>query len=115
MWRAVDRVLAWPLRLLVALYRWLLSPILPASCRFYPSCSAYADEALHKHGFVRGGALTAWRLCRCHPFHPGGFDPVPPTRGERVSDDPLADRPQPPPDVTRRAAAHQEDAACAHS
>jgi len=75
-------VLAWPLRLLVTLYRWLLSPILPAACRFHPSCSAYADEALTKHGFVRGGALTAWRLCRCHPFTAGGFDPVPPARGE---------------------------------
>lgn len=75
--RAVDRVLGLPLRLLVAVYRRLISPLLPPACRFYPSCSAYADEALARHGLVHGGALTARRLCRCHPFSAGGFDPVP--------------------------------------
>lgn len=79
---ALSRLLAQPLRLLVAIYRLVISPFLPAACRFYPSCSAYADEALAKHGLIRGGWLTARRLGRCHPFHPGGIDPVPPTRRE---------------------------------
>ena len=63
--------------LFVKLYRRLLSPLLPAACRFYPSCSAYAVEALERHGAVRGTWLTLKRLGRCHPFHPGGLDPVP--------------------------------------
>ena len=54
-----------------------LSPLLPASCRYYPSCSAYAIEALERHGAARGGWLTLKRLGRCHPFRPGGYDPVP--------------------------------------
>lgn len=62
---------------LVRLYQRLLSPLLPPSCRFYPSCSAYAVEALQRHGAVRGSWLTARRLSRCHPFHEGGIDPVP--------------------------------------
>jgi putative membrane protein insertion efficiency factor len=65
------------LLLLVAFYRRLLSPLLPAACRFYPSCSAYAETALRRHGAARGTWLTARRLARCHPFHPGGIDPVP--------------------------------------
>jgi len=51
--------------------------VLPAACRFYPSCSEYADEALARHGMWRGGWLTTKRLCRCGPWHPGGCDPVP--------------------------------------
>jgi putative membrane protein insertion efficiency factor len=65
------------LLLLVASYRRLVSPLLPAACRFYPSCSAYAETALRRHGAARGTWLTARRLARCHPFHPGGIDPVP--------------------------------------
>lgn len=68
------------LRLLVRAYRLLLSPLLPPSCRFHPSCSAYADEAIARHGAWRGGWLAARRLCRCGPWHPGGFDPVPAPR-----------------------------------
>ncbi len=75
--RGVDRVLALPLRLLVALYRLILSPILAPACRFYPSCSAYAAEALARHGFLRGGWLSARRISRCHPWHEGGVDHVP--------------------------------------
>ena len=63
--------------LLVRVYRLLVSPMLPPACRFYPSCSAYAETALARHGTVRGTWLTARRLVRCHPFHPGGIDPVP--------------------------------------
>jgi len=62
---------------IVAYRRWI-SPALPATCRFYPSCSGYALEALATHGAWRGLRLTVWRLLRCHPFNPGGYDPVPP-------------------------------------
>ncbi|MFD2766282.1 membrane protein insertion efficiency factor YidD [Micromonospora eburnea] len=66
---------------IIAYRRWI-SPALPARCRFYPSCSAYAVEAVSRHGALRGGWLTVRRLSRCHPFHPGGHDPVP-EPGER--------------------------------
>jgi putative membrane protein insertion efficiency factor len=58
-------------------YRVLVSPVLPRSCRFFPSCSEYAEEALGRHGALRGSWLTARRICRCGPWHPGGYDPVP--------------------------------------
>jgi uncharacterized protein len=78
-----GRVLVWPI---IAYRRWI-SQALPARCRFYPSCSAYALEAIARHGALRGTALAVWRLLRCHPFHPGGFDPVPDTPGRRRTDD----------------------------
>lgn len=62
---------------LVRIYQWLVSPLLPRACRFYPSCSAYAVGALRRHGALRGSWLAARRLARCHPWHPGGLDPVP--------------------------------------
>ena len=58
-------------------YQLAISPWLPPACRFHPSCSHYALEALGAHGALRGAALTVWRLLRCHPLHPGGYDPVP--------------------------------------
>ncbi|MEO5365155.1 MAG: membrane protein insertion efficiency factor YidD [Magnetococcus sp. WYHC-3] len=64
-------------RFLIRCYQWGLSPLLPRSCRFHPTCSAYALEALERHGLGRGGWMALRRLARCHPFHPGGFDPVP--------------------------------------
>ena len=69
-----------PRQVLVALirgYQRVLSPALPPSCRFHPSCSQYALEAVSRYGALRGVWLAARRLARCHPFHPGGFDPVP--------------------------------------
>lgn len=59
-------------------YQILLSPMLGQCCRFYPSCSNYAIEALRVHGAARGSLLAAWRVCRCNPYNHGGFDPVPP-------------------------------------
>ncbi|WP_410474483.1 membrane protein insertion efficiency factor YidD [Guyparkeria sp. TX1] len=64
---------------LVKGYRLLISPMLPPSCRFYPTCSEYAVEALSQHGALKGGWLTLRRLGRCHPFCAGGVDPVPGT------------------------------------
>jgi len=61
----------------VRAYQVVLSPLLPPSCRYTPSCSNYAIEALQKHGALRGGWLAAKRIARCHPFRPGGHDPVP--------------------------------------
>jgi putative membrane protein insertion efficiency factor len=61
----------------IAAYRACVSPFLMPRCRFHPSCSCYAQEAVERHGVVKGLGLAAWRLLRCHPFHPGGFDPVP--------------------------------------
>ena len=63
--------------LLVRLYRFCVSPLLPPSCRFYPSCSAYAEEAISRHGWLRGLWLTVRRLSRCRPLGPHGYDPVP--------------------------------------
>jgi uncharacterized protein len=63
---------------LIRAYQRFLSPLLGPRCRFYPSCSHYAAEALQTHGVVKGGWLAARRICRCHPLNPGGPDPVPP-------------------------------------
>lgn len=71
--------LALPLRLFVWLYQKLISPLLPAACRYHPSCSTYAAEALELHGAAKGSLLAVWRLLRCHPWARGGLDPVPRT------------------------------------
>jgi putative membrane protein insertion efficiency factor len=67
----------WFLIFLVRGYQTVISPILPASCRFFPSCSVYAVEALERHGALKGTQLTLRRLARCQPFCTGGYDPVP--------------------------------------
>lgn len=63
--------------LLIKAYRYLISPLLGNNCRFYPTCSSYAQEAVSRHGALRGTWLALRRLSRCHPWHEGGFDPVP--------------------------------------
>jgi len=70
----MKRVLVW----LVDVYRARISPLLPPLCRFEPSCSAYAREALLRHGALKGTVLAVWRVLRCNPFGKGGRDPVPP-------------------------------------
>jgi len=67
----------WGALLAIRAYQLLVSPLLPSCCRFHPSCSHYAAEALRRHGFFKGLHLGLVRLLRCHPFHPGGWDPVP--------------------------------------
>lgn len=58
-------------------YQFLVSPLLGNNCRFYPSCSSYAAESIESHGVIKGGCLSFRRLIKCHPFHAGGYDPVP--------------------------------------
>jgi uncharacterized protein len=71
----------YPLLALIKVYQWVVSPMLGPTCRFYPSCSRYAFEAIATHGAVKGCYLAARRLLRCHPWNPGGLDPVPPRKG----------------------------------
>lgn len=68
----------WVLLALIRLYQMTISPALPANtCRFYPTCSHYGYQAIYKHGAIKGTLLAAWRVLRCNPFNPGGYDPVP--------------------------------------
>jgi hypothetical protein len=73
----LKSLLAKPLIWLVRGYQLLISPFVPPSCRFHPTCSHYAIEALQKHGALKGAWLAVRRIVRCHPWHPGGHDPVP--------------------------------------
>ncbi|HEY5655264.1 MAG TPA: membrane protein insertion efficiency factor YidD [Woeseiaceae bacterium] len=70
-------ILAWPFILLVRFYRYAISPLLGANCRYQPTCSAYAEEALRRHGVLRGGWLALKRISRCNPWGGSGYDPVP--------------------------------------
>ena len=74
---AIGRAVRTALVLGVRGYQVAISPLLPPSCRYYPTCSHYAVEALERHGALRGGWLALRRILRCHPFRPGGYDPVP--------------------------------------
>ncbi len=74
----MKRLLTGALRMLIRGYQLFISPLIGPRCRFYPTCSHYALEALRVHGLRRGGWLALRRIFRCHPWHPGGVDPVPP-------------------------------------
>lgn len=69
---------------LITCYQSTLSLLLGPRCRFYPSCSAFCQEAIEQYGILKGIRLTLWRLLRCHPLHPGGFDPVPEKNREQL-------------------------------
>ncbi len=71
-------MLKWALLGTIRLYKRFISPLLPAACRFSPTCSVYAYEAIETYGPVKGTWMGIRRICRCHPLNPGGFDPVPP-------------------------------------
>jgi hypothetical protein len=73
--RAIRRIPAWVLIGMVRVYQYTLSPILGQRCRFQPSCSAYFIEAVRKYGAIRGTLRGIWRICRCNPWNPGGYDP----------------------------------------
>ena len=94
-WRRVDRWLIALSAVLLHGYRVVFGPLFAGACRFRPSCSHYAEEAIRRHGSVRGTWLALLRLCRCHPFHAGGIDPVPPAAD---SDRPAAGRASVPSD-----------------
>ena len=74
---AIKRICAYPFIILVRFYQLCISPLKPPSCRFTPTCSQYAIEALRKHGAIKGLYLTIRRLLRCHPWGGSGYDPVP--------------------------------------
>ena len=76
----VGTIVGLMLRTAIRAYQLLLAPVLPPACRYLPSCSHYADEAIAKHGPLRGSLLAARRLCRCHPWGGSGYDPVPDRR-----------------------------------
>jgi putative membrane protein insertion efficiency factor len=65
------------LLLCITIYRTVISPLFPPSCRFIPTCSEYALTAVQRYGFLKGGWMSIKRISRCHPWHPGGYDPVP--------------------------------------
>ena len=73
----MKSLLIYPFLLLIRAYQLAISPMLGSRCRFYPSCSEYSMDALRRHGLVRGLWLAVRRIGRCHPWHPGGYDPVP--------------------------------------
>ncbi len=69
-------MVTWTMVSVIRLYQRAISPFLPPSCRFYPTCSDYSAQAVARYGPLRGGWLAAARLCRCHPWHAGGYDPL---------------------------------------
>jgi putative membrane protein insertion efficiency factor len=79
---AVTSLFTWPFRFLIKCYQVLISPMLGQNCRFHPTCSCYAQQALEQHGLIKGTWLSVQRIIKCNPMHPGGFDYVPGTNDE---------------------------------
>lgn len=75
LWATIVNAPAWTVVLLVRLYQWTLSPLVGRQCRFRPTCSNYMIGAVQKYGALRGTAKGLWRICRCHPWNVGGYDP----------------------------------------
>lgn len=82
-WRAIA---AWPFIQLIRFYRYAISPLLGANCRYEPTCSAYAEEAIRRHGVIRGGWLALKRISRCNPWGGSGYDPVPERNGNNAAE-----------------------------
>jgi uncharacterized protein len=99
-WLRLEIAIRWAAVQPIRLYQWTLSPLLPRACRFAPSCSEYAAEAILTHGPLRGVRLALHRLGRCHPWGGHGYDPVPPVEAAAISGAPLA---QPDTDAISRA------------
>ena len=73
----IQEVVSWPFLTLIKVYRYTISPLLGQNCRFHPTCSCYAHQAIEHHGLAKGLVLSIKRIVKCHPLHPGGIDPVP--------------------------------------
>lgn len=82
--KAISNAFTWLLSLFIKLYRYGISPLIGPRCRFYPTCSEYALDALKEHGPIKGTWLTGKRLAKCHPFHPGGIDLVPSSQPQQT-------------------------------
>lgn len=82
-WKAAGRALTWLLLLPILFYQHFITPYTPPSCRFTPTCSEYARQALIIHGPIKGLALAVWRILRCNPWGGSGYDPVPPRKREK--------------------------------
>ena len=76
---SLKKIVRFPFVAFVRVYQWMISPYLPSTCRYYPTCSNYAVEAFEKHGVRKGGVLVVKRVCSCHPWGGSGYDPVPET------------------------------------
>ena len=83
----MSRLFAWPLILLVRVYQATLSPFLGGQCRYHPTCSHYAIQALKEYGAAKGAAMAVRRIARCHPFAKGGYDPVPAPKDDAMRKD----------------------------
>ncbi len=81
--KAIRLILTWILLTPIYMYKYVISPVLPASCRYTPTCSQYAVEALKIHGPFKGFILAAWRILRCNPWGGHGYDPVPPRKSKQ--------------------------------
>ena len=90
MWKHIEKTVRIVLKGVIRTYQILLSPVLGNNCRFHPNCSTYAIEAINQHGAMGGAWLAVKRITRCHPWHPGGFDPVPlPDEPTKVQNKPI--------------------------